>query len=236
MKKILKAVLLVAIFTSVAFGFESKFLPGYEIQTKCSKVLHKKAFDICYDYKLKNPKFVVYDLYGNLVNKNNFSRKHLRFRPDYKLPRFARAYSSDLSRSHYDRGHNAPNAAFDYSKAVQKQTFLMSNIAPQRPGLNRYLWAKIERVSRILAVKYKKTEVINGSCGSLGTVGRHKVNIPAYWFKIIILPNGKKITFFSKNLNKVARDKIKQHLVPLEKVEKICHFKLIETNQTKKGK
>jgi len=33
--------------------------------------------------------FVTYILHGNLVNKNNFSRKHIPFKPDYNLPRNA---------------------------------------------------------------------------------------------------------------------------------------------------
>jgi endonuclease G len=58
----------------------------------------------------------------------------------------------------------------------------MSNIAPQKPQLNRRLWAKIEKFTRIQAIKYKKISVITGSCGSLGTLGRkrHNVNIPKW--------------------------------------------------------
>ena len=46
----------------------------------------------------------------------------------------------------YDRGHMAPNYAIAslYGKEAQQQTFLMTNIAPQRPNLNRKLWQRLE--------------------------------------------------------------------------------------------
>ncbi|MCI6589821.1 MAG: DNA/RNA non-specific endonuclease [Lentisphaeraceae bacterium] len=49
--------------------------------------------------------------------------------------------------SGYDRGHMAPNSviATRYGKAAQKQTFLMTNIAPQRPDLNRGPWRALEQ-------------------------------------------------------------------------------------------
>ena len=51
-------------------------------------------------------------------------------------------------RSGYDRGHLAPNSviATRYGKAAQKETFLMTNIAPQRPALNRGPWRALEQM------------------------------------------------------------------------------------------
>jgi endonuclease G len=138
--------------------------------------------DICYSCSLKEPKAVVYQINGKLISNHHYSRKGLTFKPDYSLPPKCRSYSRDYSHTGYDRGHNCPNAAFSYNKTFQKETFLMSNIAPQRPNLNRRLWAKIEKFIRIQAIKYKKISVITGSCGSLGTLGKkkHNVNIPKW--------------------------------------------------------
>ena len=215
------------ILTTSLFAFTSKYLPNKTIDIHCDKVLHKKAFDICYNYKHKTPNMVVYKLYGNLVNKNNYSRKSLRFRPDYEIPTKYRSYSRDYSRTGYDRGHNAPNASFDYDKSIQKQTFLMSNIAPQKPNLNRRLWAKIEKFTRIQAIKNKQISVITGNCGSLGHI-KNNVNIPKWWYKIIFKPNNQLIAFISKNSNNVGKDKAKQHLTTLEYIESVCEFKIKE--------
>jgi len=111
------------------FAFSSKYFP-LEIQYHCDIILNKTASDICYSCKRKEPNFVVYDLYGNLVNKNNYSRKHLSFKPDYSLPKKCRSYSNDYTHSGYDREHHLENTSFDYSRKIQSETFLMSNIAP----------------------------------------------------------------------------------------------------------
>jgi len=221
MKKILLLIPL------ILFAFTSKYLPHYNIDIQCDKILHKKAFDICYSCKWKTPKLVVYKVDGNLIDKYNLSRKSLRFRPDYNLPAKCRSYSKDYSRTGFDRGHLAPNAVFDYNKSVQKETFLMSNIAPQKPKLNRKLWAKIEKFVRIQARKFKNVRVITGVCGSLGHI-KNNVNIPKRWYKIIFRPDGKVISFLVPNSNTVGKDKAKKYLSNVKEIEKVCGIKIKE--------
>jgi endonuclease G len=50
--------------------------------------------------------------------------------------------------SGYDRGHMAPNylIANLYGAAAQKASFLLSNVAPQRPRLNQLLWQRLEEI------------------------------------------------------------------------------------------
>lgn len=50
--------------------------------------------------------------------------------------------------SGYDRGHMAPNylIANLYGPAAQKASFLLSNIAPQKPRLNQLLWQRLEEI------------------------------------------------------------------------------------------
>ena len=188
--------------------------------------MHKKAFDICYSYKEKHPLAVAYMLKKELVNKNLYSRKGLRFRPDYQIPTRYRSYSKDYSRTGFDRGHNAPNADFDYDKAIQKETFLMSNITPQKPQLNRRYWAKLEKLERFLAVRYGKVEVVTGSCGHIGTI-KNKVGIPKYWYKIIYI-NGLKrdyLAFLVPNTNQnVSKAKIKDYAVKVFDIKEKCGF------------
>jgi len=223
MKKLL---LLIPFFL---FAFTSKYLPNYNIDIHCDKILHKRAFDICYSCKWKTPKLVVYKVNGNLIDKYNYSRKHLRFRPDYNLPTKCRSYSKNYSKTGFDRGHLAPNAVFDYNRAIQKETFLMSNIAPQKPQLNRRLWAKIEKFVRIQARKYGKIRVITGVCGSLGHI-KNNVNIPKWWYKIIFRPDGKIISFLAPNSNKVGRDRAKKYLSSVREIERVCNIKIKENN------
>jgi len=218
---------LILLIPFLLLAFSSSFTPHlnqYFKDLKCDVTLHKKAFDICYSCKYKHPLAVAYMLQGDLVKKK-LKRKGLRFRPDYNLPIKCRAYTKDYSKTGFDRGHLAPNAAFDYSKSVQKQTFLLSNIAPQKPQLNRKLWNKIERLSRFLAVKYKKVEVITGTCGSIGKI-KNNVNIPRWWYKIIYIPSLKKsVAFLAPNTNsKMSKAKIKQFKTTINTIKQTCGF------------
>jgi endonuclease G len=212
------------------FAFTSSYLPNIDIDMHCDKLLHKNSFDICYSCKLKNPEAVVYQINGKLISNHHYSRKGLRFKPDYSLLAKCRSYSRDYSHTGYDRGHNANNYIFSYDKVLQKETFLMSNISPQKPQLNRVLFLKFERFARLQARKYGKVSVITGSCGSLGNLGRkrHNVNIPKWWYKIIFLPNGKTISFLAPNSNSVGRDKAKKYLSSVEEIERVCKFRVKE--------
>ena len=151
---------------------------------KCRWLIQpKNAFDICYNDKEKHPNYTSYDLVWDKVKKYH-SRKYIRFKPDMRIPSNYRSYPGDYTRSGYDRGHLAPNAQFDWDIEVQRSTFLMSNIAPQNPNLNRYIWAALEKHVRNLTKKFKHVEVITGVCGNQGYIRNH-VEIPRYWFKII---------------------------------------------------
>lgn len=58
----------------------------------------------------------------------------------------SRVAPEDYTNSGYDRGHMAPNYAIAtrYGAAAQRETFLMSNIAPQRRELNAGVWRELE--------------------------------------------------------------------------------------------
>jgi len=52
-----------------------------------------------------------------------------------------------MSFSLYDRGHNAPDKAIAvcYGQQAVDETYLMSNMLPESPNLNRHVWMQLER-------------------------------------------------------------------------------------------
>jgi endonuclease G len=186
----------------------------------CDKTLDKKAFKICYSCQKRTPNAVLYTLYADRIDARNLDRGDIRFRPDYQLPKKCRAYSRDYSRTGYDRGHLAPNAAFDYDPGVQRKTFLLSNIAPQKPKLNRKTWAGIERFARMQARKYGAVDVITGVCGHKERLHK-RVTAPKWWYKIISTPKGV-MAFLTPNTNDVDPIKIRKYLVDPAEIEQVC--------------
>jgi endonuclease G len=71
-------------------------------------------------------------------------KRPTRFMVDYRT--ITQVKAKEYNRSKYDRGHMAPNhaIALHYGENAQRETFLMSNVIPQRPSLNRGVWKEIE--------------------------------------------------------------------------------------------
>jgi len=127
---------------------------------KCSKIIDKKIYQICYDYSVKGPRYISYTLYGDKVHLKNI-KKRPRFYAEKSIPKGFRVYPKDYIYVGYDRGHIAKDSDFDYSKQSLLKVYSMANITPQVPKLNQISWQKVERLESKLAVKYKKINVLN---------------------------------------------------------------------------
>ncbi|RTR03790.1 DNA/RNA non-specific endonuclease [Halomonas nitroreducens] len=101
--------------------------------------------------------------------------------------------------SGYDRGHLAPNYAIAavHGRGAQRDTFLMSNMVPQRPSLNRRLWQRLEEVviDRFVP-RVGALQVIAGPVfaprfqeGALHRVGL--VEVPVAFYKILVVPGAR---------------------------------------------
>lgn len=105
--------------------------------------------------------------------------------------------TDSYSGSGYDRGHMAPNYAIAavHGRSAQVDTFLMSNMTPQRPNLNRQLWQRLEEsVMDHFAPRFERLQVITGPIfpesfmdNVFNRVGF--VEVPEAFYKIIVAPH-----------------------------------------------
>ncbi len=111
------------------------------------------------------------------------------------------ASNKDFLKSGYDKGHLKPAAVSKQNIKEMKESFLLSNVAPQFPYFNRVVWRSIESQVRALlknqdslivytGVVYKKrAKKING-----------KVEVPYYFYKTILLGDSTEtIAYLAKN-------------------------------------
>lgn len=107
------------------------------------------------------------------------------FKQDARCPK-PRIKDADYRNSGYMRGHMCPAADRTETKAIMKETFLMSNVAPMTTQLNCGAWASIEGLTRKLAIKYDSVNVLVGTiftgADSLYIAGG-KVHIPSLFFR-----------------------------------------------------
>ncbi len=98
---------------------------------------------------------------------------------------------SEFSGSCYDRGHQIPSADRTDTTDSNRATFLMSNMIPQTPYLNRIVWEHLEQYTRTLVKRdNKKVFVIAGPIydKDFGKIGPSKdIPVPSKDFKIIIV-------------------------------------------------
>lgn len=92
---------------------------------------------------LENPAWAGYRV-GDVAGLPEPAERPDKFEVDGRTA--ARVDPSAYLNSGYDRGHLAPNYAIAtrYGEAAQRETFLMSNIVPQRHGLNAGVWKELE--------------------------------------------------------------------------------------------
>lgn len=121
------------------------------------------------------------------------------FSPDNLPAGYYRVTHASYTNSGFDRGHNCPSADRTRSGAYNAATFLMTNIAPQAPSLNRNAWAGLEEYIRaLLDTRYEAYIVMGnfgrggrGSAGEAISIDNDRVRIPAVFWKVaVIIPKG----------------------------------------------
>ena len=180
-------------------------------------------FKIAYNPDRRLAEYVTYQLAANQL-KNKSAERSNKFIPDPFLVKRNIAYTvtSEYTNSGYDRGHLAPSADFAWNQEANNKTFVMSNMAPQTPGLNRDAWKRLEEQVRKWACGEELVTVITGPV--LGeNLPRLKsgLEVPQEFFKIIIdetIP--KKALAFLYHQNDKG-DVMKKRIIDLDKVESV---------------
>jgi endonuclease G len=185
-------------------------------------MIDHQYFKIAYNFKRRLPEYVTYQLTAEQLRSKSAERKN-KFVPDPYLVNKDLPYvvTSEYNRSGYDRGHLAPSADFAWSQDANNMTFVMSNMAPQTPGLNRDAWKRLEDQVRKWACGEEKVTVITGPVltDNLPTL-KSGLEIPQDFFKIVIDETAPKkmIAFLYHQTDK--GNVLKERMVPMNNIEK----------------
>lgn len=133
MKKTITSVLILALSACPNFG----------------QVLDHGSFTVIYDSTLLIPTQADWVLSPKFLGKSS-REPSWRFIEDDKIP-MPRANHRDYTRSGYDRGHMCPAADRSASAELLRSTFIMTNVCPQTPALNRGAWKRLEDGCRKIA-------------------------------------------------------------------------------------
>jgi endonuclease G len=208
-------------------GADRYTFAGVPIGSSPVKLLSNAGYMVGYDETRRNPAWVAYHL--EFGDGEATSERPETFIVDRRTRERVDHY--DYSNSGYDRGHMAPNYVIDavFGESAQKETFLMSNIVPQRPELNQGPWKEFEQVVANRYLKdYQELWVITGP------IYREPVQylssgvaIPAAFFKIVVdvvEPAGVRALALVLDQDVSESGKMSQYLVTIDEVEAATGF------------
>ena len=128
-------------------GGENPVYAGNPVPTAVDgavRILRNRAYVVGYSDALRNPLWVAYRLV-DADGEDETGERPEGFETDLRT--VARVEHGDYTGSGYDRGHMAPNfgIARCFGREAQLETFLMSNIVPQKHALNAGPWKELEQ-------------------------------------------------------------------------------------------
>ncbi|VVC28673.1 Hypothetical protein CINCED_3A016571 [Cinara cedri] len=183
-----------------------------------------KNFVLSYDQRNRIPHWVLEHLTPESVQYNStVDRQLCDFYEDKSFHEFFRSTNKDYKNSGFDRGHLAAAGNHKASQELIKQTFILSNIAPQvGKGFNRNAWNNLEKYVRKKAKNNKNVYVCSGPLflpkkgddGKLWikyqVIGDNHIAVPTHFYKIVVTES-KNSTFYLESYimpNQVIPDDI----------------------------
>jgi endonuclease G len=183
----------------------------------------------------------MWQLDGNQVMKRKKDVWN-EYHEDLDVEEKYRATLADYTSSGYDRGHMCPGGDCNWNDEGRDETFLLSNMCPQNPNLNRGDWKEIEIACRKWAQMYGSIYIV---CGPIffksqehERIGLNRIPVPEAFFKVILCSdsiNPKGIGFICRNTD--GNRKKDFYVNSIKQVERVTGYmffpKLDETTKEK---
>jgi len=201
-------------------------------------LLFNRQYVVGYSYLFRQPRWAMQVIdESTMPMKDNFDRLD-NFREDLRIPEKFRSSLGDYKGSGFDRGHLINSTDRKGSRIINSETFLLSNMSPQKPDFNRDIWLGLEKAVRVLAEKVEFAEVytICGPLFAIGdpieVIGANHVVVPDAFFKSVLAERAK-----ARSTNQLAmwsfiipngktKKSLKEFLVPTVEVERRAGLQL----------
>ena len=157
----------------------------------CQVVRHA-GYTLAYDECHEQARWVAYVLTRERLKGDVPRKGNDRFFPDTTVATGS-ATDHDYGGSGYTRGHLAPAAEMKWSVTAMRESFLMSNISPQKEEFNNGIWKRAEELVRSWAVEFDSLYIVTGPVldydlpqftGRDGNV----ISIPRQFYKVVYDP------------------------------------------------
>jgi len=198
---------------------------GYPSTSTTDTVLSYMGFDLGYNEQFEQAAWVAYVLTREETESGEVERTE-DFRADTSV-RTGSATPADYRGSGFDRGHLAPAGDMTWNEEAMSQSFLMTNMSPQRPGFNRGVWRRLETAVRNWAAEKDSIYVITGPLFSPSDslIGENGVGVPGHYFKVLVdlsPPDYEMIAFLLPNDS--SSDDLLQFAISVDSLEQYSGY------------
>jgi endonuclease G len=155
------------------------------------QIVKHQYYTLSYNEKYEQAEWVAYQATKKHLSRAQRKRPYFIYDP---LVKTKSANYRNYKKSGYDRGHLVPAGDMRFDLDAYNDTFFTSNISPQNHKFNAGIWNRLEGKVRYWTGKYGDLYIITGSIlkPNLKKIGKEKVAVPEYFYKIILDNNGSK--------------------------------------------
>jgi endonuclease G len=184
-------------------------------------IVKHNYYSLSYNETYEQAEWVAYELKKDYIKNNNFKRPF--FIEDTKVATGSADWRN-YKNSNYDKGHLCPAGDMEFSMSAYNDTFFTSNISPQDKQFNGGIWNRLEQKVRYWAVKDNGVYVVTGGVlnNSLNTIGKEKVAVPQYFYKILMNRSGNRVKMIGfLMLNQPSDQPLYKFVVSVDAIEKL---------------
>lgn len=165
----------------------------------------RRGFLVEHSPNFKTPVWVIEELTPQHISNMAFPKRALgwvfgtlSFQEDPDLLPGRKSTLDDYKDIPFQRGHMVPAADMARDEDAMKQTFYLSNVAPQLKSFNTGIWVELEKSIRQLAKSGRTLMVITGPVFEepVTRIGGNAVAVPTQFFKIVLDTKDSAITAF----------------------------------------
>lgn len=184
-----------------------------------TQVVHHEGYSLSYSESHEQAEWVAYELKRSQLSNASFKRPYFEIDTAVKT---GAAHWFNYKNSGYDRGHLCPAADRKQSKLLFDETFLTSNISPQKHDFNAGIWNSLEQKIRYWARRYDGVFVVTGGvlANDLNRIGKEGISVPKCFYKIVIDYNSdqpKIVGFLIPHQN--SSKPLQHFVVPVDSIE-----------------
>lgn len=165
-----------------------------------------------------------------------------QFYKDSLLPKeVVRPTNTDYQNSGYDKGHAVRSEERTRTEEANRQTFVMSNVFPQTPDLNRGPWLDCERwVEKMCKDSSFEFWIVIGAIYERGHLeylnkSKHKFLVPQWTYKVMLIkkPNSHfdEVGVLMPNVNGIRNNKWPLYIISVSKIEQLTGYTFFPKHQ-----